>query len=397
MWALIAPVLAAAAPFIALGIVIGLIVDDIEKFRNGQASLIGEILEKWPAIGRVARAVAEIVKMSFSLIVDSFKWLGGVIKTDGIALWNGYKDAVSNMIQTLVKEFPVLGTIFKGVADGMKFEMDGLVKIWQFFLTLVDQLWDKIKHAPGKILDWIGNGLSKLTGGHYDNVEGSPETPRPTSAAVARLGNTANGRQIADQLQGMGWTREQAAGIAGSFMQESQGKSDARNKTSGAYGLGQWLGSRRADFEKWAGHPLEGSSLDEQLRFFNYEVTQGKEQGAGRRLRAATTAAEAADIHSKYYERPGAAEANNARREAFAAQIYAGQSQLASASSAPLAQSPGATSSTTVGGSRSTQVSVGDIHVHGAQDPAATAKAVQDALKTHVNNAIDQHDDGIAG
>jgi len=395
LWALIAPVLLAAAPFIALGLAIGLVVDDIEKFRNGQESLIGEILEKWPAIGRVARAVAEIVKMSFSLIVDSFKWLGGIIKTDGIALWNGYKDAVSNMIQALVKEFPVLGTIFKGVADGMKFEMDGLVKIWQFFLTLVDQLWDKIKHAPGKILDWIGNGLSKLTGGHYDNVESSESRPAP--AAIARLGNTGTGRQIATSLQGMGWTREQAAGIAGSFMQESGGKVDALNSSSGAYGLGQWLGSRRADFEKWSGHPLEGSSLDEQLRFFNYEVTQGKEQSAGKRLRAATTAEEAADIHSKYYERPGSAEANNARREAYAAQIYAGQAQVNAADSSPLAQ-PGAGGATTnVGGARTTQVTVGDINVHAADNPQATAKAVQDALKQHINNAVDQHTDGIAG
>jgi hypothetical protein len=396
LWALIAPVLAAAAPFIALGIAIGLVVDDIQKFMAGQDSMIGEIVTRWPIIGQTARAVAEIVQMSWHLIADSFKWLGGIVKTDGIDLWEGYKKSVTTMFDELTKAFPAFGKVAHTVIDGLKFEMDGLNKVWQFFLTLVDELWNKIKNAPKAIINWIGAGLSKVTGEHYDAV-GGPDNPQPTPQAVARLGSrTATGRQIADQLVGMGWTQEQASGIAGSFMQESQGKADAVNPVSGAYGLGQWLGSRRKDFEQWAGHPLEGSTLDEQVRFFNYEVTQGKEQAAGRRLRAATTAADAADIHSKYYERPGAAEANNARREAFANQIYDARSQVAAADSAPLAQAAPVASNTT-STTRTTTVQVGDIHVHDAGDPQATAQAVQDALRKHINDAIDQHDDYIAG
>lgn len=362
LWALIAPVLLAAAPFVALGLAIGLVVDDIEKFRNGQRSLIGEILERWPMIGRIARSVGEIVKMSWDLISRAIQWAAHILIDKGVAAWNQYKDALHPVVQL--------------------FE-----KLWHWI--------SKFASAPAKVLDWIGNGLSRLTGEHYDNASGSPEQPRPTGASVAQLGNTASGRQIADKLVGMGWTPEQAAGIAGSFMQESGGSATALNQSSGAYGLGQWLGSRRKDFETWAGHPLERSSLDEQLRFFQYEVTNGKEQAAGRRLRAATTAAEAADIHSKYYERPGAFEANLARREMFANQIYAARSQIATASSSALAQ-PGATT-TNVGGARSVQVTVGDVHVHSAHDPQATAKAVKEELARHINNAIDQHDDGIAG
>lgn len=362
LWALIAPVLLAAAPFVALGLAIGLVVDDIEKFRNGQRSLIGEILERWPMIGRIARSVGEIVKMSWDLISRAIQWAAHILIDKGVAAWNQYKDALHPVVQL--------------------FE-----KLWHWI--------SKFASAPAKVLDWIGKGLSHLTGEHYDNASGSPEQPRPTGASIAQLGNTANGKQIADKLVGMGWTPEQAAGIAGSFMQESGGSATALNQSSGAYGLGQWLGSRRKDFETWAGHPLEGSSLDEQLRFFQYEVTNGKEQPAGRRLRAATTAAEAADIHSKYYERPGAFEANLARREMFANQIYAARSQIATASSSALAQ-PGATT-TNVGGARSVQVTVGDVHVHSAHDPQATAKAVKEELARHINNAIDQHDDGIAG
>lgn len=363
MWALIAPVLAAAAPFIALGLAIGLVVDDIEKFRHGQKSVIGEIFERWPAAGEIMKGVFDELRADLFLLLTVLQsvwdYLAALLEFFATVIVKGPSAALETLNQKVAAIADRLGNAFKNVFNGAK---------------------------------EIGHGIADA----WNHVTGNKPQSAPAPADIAKLGpSTATGKQIADRLVGMGWTPEQAAGIAGSFIQESRGRADARNPDSGAYGLGQWLGSRRKDFETWAGHPLEGSTLDEQLRFFQYEVTNGKEQSAGRRLRAATTAAEAADIHSKYYERPGAFEANLARREMFANQIYAARSQLSIASSSPLAQ-PGATS-TNVGGARSVQVTVGDVHVHGAHDPQATAKAVKDELARHINNAIDQHDDGIAG
>lgn len=130
-----------------------------------------------------------------------------------------------------------------------------------------------------------------------------------------------NAKSALQTLLGQGWSKEQAAGIAGSFMQESGMDPNARNPKSGAYGIGQWLGSRVADFKAFSGRDLQGSTLDQQLAFFNYEVTQGKEKPAGNRLRAAKTAEDAARIHSDAYERPGSAEANVERRQRLAGQL----------------------------------------------------------------------------
>lgn len=130
-----------------------------------------------------------------------------------------------------------------------------------------------------------------------------------------------------DYFKSQGWTAQQAAGIVGSLMQESGVDSTNQNKTSGAYGVGQWLGSRVADFKAWSGHDLAGSSLQEQLAFMQYELTKGKEQSAGNRLRAAKTAADAAAIHSQFYERPGQAEANIGQRQAYANSLYASLGQ----------------------------------------------------------------------
>lgn len=400
MWAFIAPIIAAAAPFIALGVVIGLIVDDIENFRAGNKSLIGEILDKWPAIGQIARAIGEIVKMSFDLIVSSLKWFGSYVKGEASQVWDEYKKSWSTMFDALFKAFPMLKDVAKAFTDGFKFEMEGLTLVWKTLLGYVDDLWDKIKNAPAAVLNWIGKGLAAVTGGHYDAITGNPDVaPKApaTSATTGKAVNSAGGKEIAAKLVATGkWTPAQAAGIAGSFMQESQGKADARNPTSGAYGLGQWLGSRRKDFEQFSGKALEGSSLDDQISFFNYE-TDHKEKRAGDMIRKSQTASEAATAHAKYYERPGANEINLERRQQYANMIESGQTQVASTNTPLASQSSQSIANTTNrGGDRHYQVAVAGSTIHtAATDPQAIADAHAGMLTKHLNDALDAHDDGV--
>jgi hypothetical protein len=157
-----------------------------------------------------------------------------------------------------------------------------------------------------------------------DNEAAASTAQRSASGKITSGRKSSDPKQIVDKLIAMGWTPEQAAGIAASFMQESGLDPAARNSTSGAYGIGQWLGSRVGDFKAFIGRDLAGSSLDDQLKFFQHEVTNGKEKRAGDLLRVAQTAEEAARIHSEAYERPGSAEANVARRQRLAAQLAAG-------------------------------------------------------------------------
>lgn len=170
----------------------------------------------------------------------------------------------------------------------------------------------------------------------------------------------------------MGWTPEQAAGIVGSLTQESGLDPAAKNKTSGAYGIGQWLAPRRADFKAWAGKDIEGSTLDEQLGFQQFELTNGKEKRAGDRLRAAKTAAEAAKIHNDDYERPGANEANVARRQAIANGVMA----TSAAAAAP------------VGGNK-TSMTTSDTKIENitintqATDAAGIAQSLRPALEKY--------------
>lgn len=136
----------------------------------------------------------------------------------------------------------------------------------------------------------------------------SQATPVARSGATPQSGQTA-GRGSAEEAMnffiGRGWTREQAAGIVGNLDVETGGTFNpaAINDSEGAYGIAQWRGSRRTDFERWSGRSIVGSTFQQQLEFIHYELTQGNERSAGNKLRRARTATEATEIVDQFYER----------------------------------------------------------------------------------------------
>ena len=61
-----------------------------------------------------------------------------------------------------------------------------------------------------------------------------------------------------------------AIGLAANIEAESSWNIGAENK--GHFGLGQWDATRQKDFEKFAGHNIKSSNVNEQLDFFIYEM-----------------------------------------------------------------------------------------------------------------------------
>jgi hypothetical protein len=115
----------------------------------------------------------------------------------------------------------------------------------------------------------------------------------------------ANNRATAMRfLLDKGLTRPQAAGVVGSLMQESGLRPDAKNPSSGALGIGQWLGGRKTNLLNSGNSGLRG-----QLDFLWSEL-QGPEKAALTRLKGAHSVADAVNAFTWGFERPGRAEAN---------------------------------------------------------------------------------------
>jgi Phage tail lysozyme len=141
----------------------------------------------------------------------------------------------------------------------------------------------------------------------------------------------ADNRAVAMQfLLGKGLTRAQAAGVVGSLMQESGLNPNAKNPSSGAFGVGQWLGGRKTALLA----RRDSGTLRGQLEHLWGEL-QGPESAALDRLRGAHSVADAASAFTWGFERPGQAEANMPNRiaQARAALGLAGDAAASGAAS----------------------------------------------------------------
>ena len=178
------------------------------------------------------------------------------------------------------------------------------------------------------------------------NTGGRPyqQDARPVS------GNAAT-QEAMQFFQSKGWTKEQAAGIVGNLQTESGNFApdviSGRRKGDGgkAVGVAQWHPPRQANFQRIMGKPVEGSSLQEQLEFVNWELNN-TEKRAGNILRTMSDAAQAAEAVDKFYERSSGAHRN--QRIANARALVGGQTstQTPSSGSSPTATSSGASSPT---------------------------------------------------
>lgn len=167
-----------------------------------------------------------------------------------------------------------------------------------------------------------------------------------------------------------GLPEHQASAMAGHIMAESGGRLNNNNHTgggNGARGIYQWRGQRQRNFQRIIGRPIDGSSMDDQLRFIMWEL-RGGDPGGPSVLRSRTT--EEALSNAIYrYGRPDARGAAQDFR--FARQYIAG-------GGARLAQRGGGA---TGGGS----VSVGTIVVN---VPHGTPQAQAERVAREVPRAV---------
>ena len=129
-----------------------------------------------------------------------------------------------------------------------------------------------------------------------DNGNGDTPSPSPAIHAMNRLVNE------------LGIDPKAASGIVGGLMLESGGNTTdisttAENPESGAYGIGQWTGPRKAELMAFAEETGDDpNDLDTQISFLIHEL-KGSENGALQEILKAQSPDEAGRLADKFYER----------------------------------------------------------------------------------------------
>jgi hypothetical protein len=122
------------------------------------------------------------------------------------------------------------------------------------------------------------NNLKKRLGFFESIMESDRPGFIPAGGPALGEGELATGLQLMKGLQERGFTKEEAAAIVGNLWAESGFSTGATNPTSGAFGLMQWLGGRKARLYSYAeekGKPV--TDLDLQLDYIKWELKGGND------------------------------------------------------------------------------------------------------------------------
>lgn len=375
--------------------------EKLSAITAADARQADELRKKWLNVERtftlVGIKVVEALMPAFDELIRYIKQLGDWVVThkDDITNWvNGAVKAVHEFAEEANKAAEAVGG-WKNVLIGLAaIKVLGMVSP---LLSLAGAL-TSVGSALGVIGGGVGATALAVLGGIGAMVyskglnTGEADYLKAHQGAtwdgdpVGRARQGANSGSLADRqkylagrLKSAGYTDAQVAGIIGSLMQESGLDPNAVNKTSGATGIAQWLGPRAKAFQKQFGHSLKESTFGEQTDFMLQEL-KTTEKLADSRIRLAKTAAQAAEIHAREFERPGAAEANIARRQAYANGVYSslGQANAAAVASLPVGAQSSAPQMASTSNTSSSEVNInGPINVHTqATDAAGVARGL---------------------
>lgn len=144
------PIIAIIAVIALLAAAFALVYDDIMNFIDGNDSMIGRILDKYPGLKAVILALWDVFKKLFNFIIDVAVIVGkaaadafNLIIDAGKSLWN--------WLLGFIKSLGNWGKSFQGVFDNVSNAVVGIFK-W---------LWKQIEAYLG----WINKGLNKIKEG----------------------------------------------------------------------------------------------------------------------------------------------------------------------------------------------------------------------------------------
>ena len=163
-------------------------------------------------------------------------------------------------------------------------------------------------------------GVKEVTG-HLKGLYDMGSSPTRVNR-FASEGESISQEKAMEYFVNRGLSPEQAAGIVGNLMRESNLNSAAQFKEADgsiSFGIAQWNKSRLEELKAFAGaRGKEITDINTQMDFILHELTTTHKQ-AGEMLLASKTPKEAAYNFAKYYEKP---QTVDHLRMAYAEQAY---------------------------------------------------------------------------
>lgn len=175
VWAMIAPFALIAAAGLAIATVFALLYDDIANYLEGNDSLLGQMLEKFPGLAAALKFLGDTARAVWDLLLGLFHLDASGFPSPPTELWERFLTAMKAGTDALFAAFPALREVFDTFAYG--FEEAG---------KRVLSVWDAIVAAVRLAVGVLTAGVEAVTGivGKVKGALGLGSSP--VSADVAR-------------------------------------------------------------------------------------------------------------------------------------------------------------------------------------------------------------------
>lgn len=178
VWAMIAPFALVGIAAMAVAGIFALLYDDIMTFMEGGESMIGSVLQRWPAVGEVLKGIAAEFVFLWDIAKAVFNFLVGMFD-DPAAAFEQFKSDVGAGIDALIDHFPGLREDVGDIADAFTSAASVVTDAW-------DAIIASIKAAIAAVMDGVNTVVSAFNATKSAfGFGGAPAAPSATAASSA--------------------------------------------------------------------------------------------------------------------------------------------------------------------------------------------------------------------
>lgn len=158
VWAMIAPFALVGAAVVGVAALFALLYDDIVNFTEGNDSLIGNVVKKWPWVKDAVLAVWEVIKFLAETISD----LANIVIQANLIMLKAFLDLGAGIVSDWGEKLAWLREAFQSVGDFVGGIMKWLIDLVSNFLDKFGGVVGVAKAIAGAVRGGLGEAKSFL-------------------------------------------------------------------------------------------------------------------------------------------------------------------------------------------------------------------------------------------
>jgi hypothetical protein len=184
IWLMIAPFVAVGAAAAAVGLVFALLYDDIMNFIEGGDSMIGEVVKKWPIIGEILKGLGAQFVFFWDVAKAVFNFLVGMFD-DPAAAFEKFKSDIGAGVDTLINTFPGLKDMIATITDAFSAAGNTITGVWDAIVAAITAAIAVVMNGINAVVSAFNKAKAFIGFGDDEKSSKSTSAPETRKAAVA--------------------------------------------------------------------------------------------------------------------------------------------------------------------------------------------------------------------